>query len=158
VTLNADFNKQRGRKLDMLALGCDHGGFAIKEEIKIRLKKAGYEVKDFGCYTNSPVDYPDKALEVAHAVVNGECEKGILFCGTGIGVSIAANKVKKIRAALCADTYSARMAKEHNNANIITLGGRTTGVEVAWDIIQAYLGAEFLGGVHLARVEKIDLI
>ena len=139
----------------MIALGSDHGGFELKEAIRERLTAAGYEVRDFGCYDAVSIDYPDKALEVARAVAAGEYPCGILFCGTGIGVSIAANKVKGIRAALCSDTFSARMAKMHNNANIITLGGRVTGVELAWEMVQAYLNAEFLGGRHQNRLDKI---
>lgn len=112
-----------------IAMGCDHGGFELKEILRQRLQDEGYEVQDFGCYTPAPVEYPEIAFKVAGEVAARpqEYEFGILCCGTGIGVSIAANKVKGVRAALCADCFSARMAKEHNNANIITFGGRTTG-------------------------------
>ena len=141
-----------------IAIGCDHGGFELKEELKKRLTEAGYTVADKGIETLHSVDYPDIAVKVAHTVTEGETECGILICGTGIGMSIAANKVRGIRAALCSDCYSARMTKEHNDANIITLGARTIGVELAWEIVKAYLGAEFQGGRHAKRVEKIHQI
>ena len=138
-----------------IAIGCDHGGFELKEELKKRLTEEGYATLDQGIETLHSVDYPDIAVKVAHAVTGGEADCGILICGTGIGMSIAANKVRGIRAALCTDCYSARMTKEHNDANIITLGARTIGVELAWEIVKAYLGAEFQGGRHANRVEKI---
>ena len=138
-----------------IGIGCDHGGYEMKEELKKRLTGGGHAVTDKGIYSVSEVDYPDVAAEVAEGVVAGESDCAILVCGTGIGMSIAANKVDGIRAALVTDTFSARMAKEHNNANIITLGARTVGIELAWELVNAYLGAEFLGGKHLVRVEKI---
>lgn len=141
-----------------IALGCDHGAFALKEELIKRLTNEGYEIVDKGIKELHEVDYPDIAETVARAVVAGQADCGILCCGTGIGVSIAANKVGGVRAALCADCFSAKMAREHNNANIITLGARTTGVELAWEIVKAYLGASYLGGKHGVRVEKIDAI
>lgn len=137
-----------------IAIGCDHGGYGLKCELVSRLE-GEHEIEDFGCYSVEPVDYPDVALEVSDAVVRGMCDCGILFCGTGIGMSIAANKVQGIRAALCTDTYSARMAREHNCANIIAVGARTIGVEYAWEIVRAYLEADFLGGIHEERVKKI---
>lgn len=139
-----------------IAIGSDHGGFEYKEIIKKRLTENGHEVIDKGIATLQEIDYPDVAVEVASTVVEKECECGILICGTGIGMSIAANKVKGIRAALCADTFSARMAKEHNDANIIALGARTLGIELAVEIINAYLNAKFLGDKHLIRVNKIN--
>ncbi len=139
-----------------IAIGSDHGGFEYKEIIKKRLTEEGYEVVDKGIATLQEVDYPDVAVEVANAVVEKACDCGILICGTGIGMSIAANKVKGIRAALCADTFSARMSKEHNDANIIALGARTLGIELAYEIVKAYLGAKFLGDKHLVRVNKIN--
>ena len=139
----------------MLAIGADHGGVNLKETIKNYLNERGVEFKDFGTFGTTSVDYPDIAKEVAESIVKGECEKGILICGTGIGVSIAANKVKGIRAAHVTDTYSARMAKEHNNAQIICLGERITGCDLAVEIVKAYLDAEHLGGRHATRVEKI---
>jgi len=141
-----------------IAIGSDHGGFDLKEVIKERLTKDGYEVVDKGIETLQSVDYPDIALTVCKSVIEKECDCGILICGTGIGMSIAANKLDGIRAALCCDTYSARMAKEHNNANIITLGARTIGTELAYEIVKAYLNAQFLGGRHEVRVNKIDKI
>ncbi len=139
----------------MLAIGADHGGVNLKEIIKNYLAERGIEVKDFGTFGTTSVDYPDIAKKVADSIVNGECENGILVCGTGIGMSIAANKVDGIRAAHVTDTYSARMAKEHNNAHIICLGERITGCDLAIEIVKAYLDAEHLGGRHGVRVEKI---
>ena len=138
-----------------IAMGCDHGGFLLKENLKERLIADGYEIEDLGIDCGGEIDYPDKAVEVAQNVIQGKSDCGIIICGTGIGVSIAANKVDGVRAALCVDTFSARMAREHNDANIITLGERTTGVEVAYEIVKAYLNAEFLGGKHKTRVDKI---
>ena len=139
-----------------IGIGCDHGGFELKEELKRRLLADGYEVTDKGLETLHEVDYPDIAVAVASGVTAGEYDCAILICGTGIGVSIAANKVPGIRAALCSDCFSARMAGEHNDANIITLGARTVGVELAWEIVKSYLGASFLGGKHQVRVDKIN--
>ena len=139
----------------IIAIGCDHGGFELKNEIIKHLEGNGIEVKDFGCYDTNSVDYPDIAKVVCESVVSGESEKGILVCGTGIGMSIAANKVKGIRAALLSDTFSAKMTAAHNNSNVIALGGRVLGVELAKDIVDAYLSSEFLGGRHQTRVDKI---
>lgn len=139
----------------MIAIGCDHGGFELKGHIMNHLKEIGVEFKDFGCYDENSVDYPDIAEKVGKAVVAGECENGILICGTGIGISIAANKIDGVRAALCGDVYSAKMTKQHNNANIICLGGRVTGRELAFMIVDAWLDAEFEGGRHQNRVDKI---
>ncbi len=138
-----------------IAIGSDHGGFSLKEVIKKYLIEKGYEVKDFGCFSEESVDYPDYAKKVAQAVAKGEYSVGVLMCGTGIGISIAANKVKGIRAALCHDGLTARLAKQHNNANIICIGGRTTGVETAKDIVDNWLNSEFEGGRHLRRINKI---
>ncbi len=139
----------------MIAIGCDHGGFELKNELIRHLKENNVEIKDFGCYTTDSVDYPDIAEVVCESVVSGECEKGILVCGTGIGMSIAANKIKGIRAALLSDTFSAKMTAAHNNSNVIALGGRVTGPELAKEIVDAYLSSEFLGGRHQNRVDKI---
>ncbi len=138
-----------------IAIGSDHGGFKLKEIIKEYLINKGYSVSDLGCYSEDSVDYPDYAEKVARAVANGEYDLGVLMCGTGIGISIAANKVKGIRAALCHDGLTARLAKQHNNANIICIGGRTTGIETAKDIIDNFLESEFEGGRHLRRINKI---
>lgn len=142
----------------MLAIGCDHGGFELKQTIMAYFDEVGIEYKDFGCYNTDSVDYPDIAEPVCNAVVSGECEKGVLVCGTGIGMSIAANKIKGIRAALLSDTFSAQMTAEHNNSNVIALGGRVISDKLAIDIIKAYLAAEFQGGRHIARLEKIRLL
>lgn len=142
----------------MIAIGCDHGGFALKQHILQYLKTCGYEFKDFGTYDESAVDYPDIALEIACLVASKQYERGILICGTGIGVSIAANKVPGIRAAVCNDIYSARMAKEHNDVNVLTFGGRVLGEGLAIDIVKAWLEAEFQGGRHQIRVDKISEI
>lgn len=139
----------------MIAIGSDHGGFQLKNELIKYLESKDIDIKDFGCYTEDSVDYPDIAEIVCDSVVSGECEKGILVCGTGIGMSIAANKIKGIRAALLNDTFSARMTVAHNNSNVIALGGRVVGPELAKDIVDAYLNSEFLGGRHQARVDKI---
>lgn len=141
-----------------IVIGCDHGGFEMKEELRNRLAEEGYEVQNAGIETLHPVDYPDIALKVAHTVTSGAADLGILVCGTGIGMSIAANKVHGIRAALVTDCFSAKMAKEHNDANVITLGARTVGIELAWEIVKAYLSVEFLGDKHAVRVEKINQI
>ena len=139
----------------MLAIGSDHGGFELKEHIKKYLDEKGIEYKDFGCYDENSVDYPDIAKKVCDAINNKECVNGILVCGTGIGISIAANKINGIRAAHCHDIYSAEMTKRHNNANVICMGGRVIGRELAFKIVDAWLGAEFEGGRHQTRIDKI---
>ncbi len=139
----------------MIAIGCDHGGFELKGHIMEHLKEKGIEFKDYGTYSEESVDYPDCAKPVCEAVQNGTAERGILICGTGIGISIAANKYKGIRAALCSDVYSAKMSKQHNNANIICLGGRVTGRELAFMIVDTWLETEFEGGRHENRIAKI---
>ncbi len=141
-----------------VAIGSDHGGFRLKTEIIAYLKEQGIDYKDFGTYSTDSVDYPDFARAVAEAVAGGKFERGILCCGTGIGVSIAANKVAGIRAALCHDTFSARMAGEHNMANIITMGERVIGFGLARDIVRAWMKAKFAGGRHAQRLEKIAAI
>ncbi len=142
----------------MIAIGADHGGFELKEHIKRHLDELGLEYKDYGTYSEDSIDYPDCAAPVCRAVQDGAADKGILICGTGIGISIAANKHKGIRAALCGDVYSAEMTKRHNNANVICLGGRVTGRELAFMIVDAWLNAEFEGGRHADRVAKIHKI
>lgn len=138
----------------MIAIGCDHGGLNLKKYLTENLEKEGYEFRDFGTYTEESCDYPDIAKAVCDAVKES-CDCGILICGTGIGMSIAANKVKGIRAAHVTDTFSARMAKEHNNAQIICLGERITGADLGLEIARAYLKAEHQGGRHTNRVQKI---
>ncbi|MBQ3038727.1 MAG: ribose 5-phosphate isomerase B [Clostridia bacterium] len=142
----------------MIAIGSDHGGFELKTHIINHLKEKGLEIKDFGCYDENSVDYPDIAQAVAASITGGECENGILICGTGIGISIAANKINGIRAAHCHDVYSAEMTKRHNNANIICMGGRVVGRELAFMIVDAWLGAEFEGGRHQNRIDKIHAL
>ena len=139
----------------MIAIGCDHGAFNLKNAVKKYLEERGLEVKDFGIYEEGRVDYPDIAEVVCKSIVSGECEKGILLCGTGIGISIAANKIKGIRAAVCNEVYCAKMAKCHNNANVITMGGRVVGEDVALEIVSAWLDSEFMGGRHQQRIDKI---
>ncbi|HWR06840.1 ribose 5-phosphate isomerase B [Sporomusa sp.] len=138
-----------------VAIGSDHGGFRLKEEIKALFTEMKVDSHDFGTYTPDSVDYPDIACQVAGAVANGEYDRGIIVCGTGIGVNIAANKVKGIRAALCHDVFSAQMSREHNDANILTLGERVIGAGLARMIVEVWLKAEFAGGRHACRVEKI---
>lgn len=139
----------------MIAIGCDHGGLNLKENIKNYLDEKGLSYKDFGTYDEKSCDYPDIAQKVCQSVVSSESEMGILVCGTGIGMSMAANKIDGIRAAHVTDTFSAKMTKEHNDANVICLGERITGVGLAIEIVEAYLGAEFQGGRHATRVKKI---
>ena len=141
-----------------IALGSDHGGLSLKEEIIKHLKSKNIEVTDFGTHTEDSCDYPDYALKVAEEVVAGNFELGILVCGTGIGVSICANKVPGIRAALCGDTFSAHATREHNNANILTLGERTIGTGLALDIVDTFINAKFLGARHQIRIDKITEI
>lgn len=142
----------------MIAIASDHGGYDLRIQIINYLQEKGYEYKDFGTCDCKSVDYPDYGLMVAEAVKNGECEKGIIVCGTGLGISIAANKVPGIRAALCTDSFMARMSREHNDANILALGGRVVGVELALDIVDTWMKAEFQGGRHKTRVDKITEI
>lgn len=141
-----------------LAIGCDHGGFKLKEEIKKMLEENNYDLKDFGTFSEESVDYPAVALEVARAVRDGLYDRGILICGTGIGIGIAANKLRGIRAALCHDTFSARASREHNNANILTMGERIIGAGLAKDIVNIWLETDFAGGRHSRRVEMISEI
>lgn len=138
-----------------IAIGCDHAGVKFKEQIKEYVKSLGYETEDFGAYTTDRVDYPDIAKAVCDGVLTGGCDKGILICGTGIGMSMAANKIKGIRAALCSDTYSARMTREHNDANVMAMGARVIGIDLACDIVTSFLTAEYAGGRHAVRVEKM---
>ena len=139
----------------MIALGCDHGGYELMQEVIKHLEERGLEYKNFGCYSTESVDNPVYGQAAAKAVASGECDKGIIICGTGIGISISANKIKGIRAALCHDCFSAQATREHNDANIIAFGARIVGVELAKDIVKAYLNAEFLGGRHATRVAML---
>ena len=142
----------------MIAIASDHGGFELKKEIMKHLEAKGYTLKDFGTYTTDSCDYPIYGEAAARAVASGECEKGIIICGTGIGISISANKVKGIRAALCADCYSAEYTRLHNDANILALGARTTGSGLALKIVDTFLSTEFEGGRHARRVALISEI
>jgi ribose 5-phosphate isomerase B len=140
-----------------IALGSDHAGFQLKKTIAAYLGSSGLVYEDFGVFTENSADYPDIAALVAGAVKSDQCNCGILICGTGIGMSIAANKYKGIRAALCGDTFSARYAREHNNANILTMGSRVIGSGLALAIVETYLKSSFEGGRHCRRIEKITL-
>lgn len=141
-----------------IAIGCDHGGIVLKEACIKALTELGCEYIDYGTYDNGSVDYPDYAEKVAKAIIGGECEKGILLCGTGIGIGIVANKFKGIRCAHITDTFCAQMAAEHNNANVISMGGRITTPKDAYEMVNKFLTTEFAGGRHGLRVEKISLI
>ena len=141
----------------MLALGCDHGGYALMQEIIAWLEKNNYEYKNFGTYSEASVDYPEYGKKVAHAVADGECEFGILICGTGIGISITANKVKGVRAALCTDCFCAQATREHNNANILALGGRVVGPGLALKIVETFLTTPFSNDErHIRRINMIE--
>lgn len=142
----------------MIALGCDHGGFALMREVIRYLDEHDLPYKDFGTYTEDSCDYPAIAEPVARAVAAGEFEKGILICGTGIGMSIAANKISGIRAALCTDTFSAEMTRRHNDANILVLGARVTGTGLALYILDTFLKTPFDGGRHARRVEMLSAL
>lgn len=138
-----------------IGLGSDHAGYELKEYIKEFLEKENIEYVDFGTNSTESVDYPEFGAKVAEAVRNGECDKGIICCGTGIGISISANKIPGIRCALCSDCYSARMSIEHNNANVLALGARVIGKDLAIEIVNTWLKAEFQGGKHERRINKI---
>ena len=141
----------------MIGIGSDHGGYALKQEVIAYLKEKGLEFKDFGCYDEKSCDYPEYAHAVAHAVANGECEKGILICGTGIGISISANKVKGIRCALCHDVFSAKATREHNDANILAMGGRVVGPGLALMIVDTFLNTPFSNEErHIRRINQIE--
>ena len=140
----------------MIALGCDHAGYPLKETIKAYLNSVGIQYKDFGTYSEESVDYPIYAAKTAHAVADGECEKGILCCGTGIGISIAANKVKGIRAAVCSDEYSTEMTRKHNDANILCMGARVISDEKAISLVKIFLSTEALHEErHMRRVQML---
>ena len=141
----------------MIALGCDHGGYPLMKEIIKYLDENGIAYKNFGTFSEESVDYPAYAKQVAHAVADGACEKGILVCGTGIGISIAANKVKGIRAALCGDVFSAKATRQHNDANILAMGARVTGPGLALEILKAFLETPFSNDErHIRRIRQIE--
>ena len=141
-----------------VAFGCDHAGFALKAPVVDHLKEMGFEVVDYGCYTPERVDYPVQGEKVGRAVASGECEMGVLICGTGIGISLAANRVKGIRAAVCSEPYSAELTRRHNDANIIAFGARVVGEGTACAILDAFFNAKFEGGRHATRVAMLDEI
>ena len=141
----------------MIAIGCDHGGFELKQEIMKHLEERGLEFKDFGTYDTTSTDYPIYAKKVAQAVTEGECERRILICGTGIGISIAANKIKGIRCALCTDCFMAEATRQHNNANVLALGGRVVGAGLALKIVDTFLDTPFSNDErHIRRIEGIE--
>lgn len=141
-----------------MAIACDHSALDLKEEIKALLATRGIEVEDFGTYTTDSCHYPIYGARAAQAVADGRCDLGIVICGTGIGISMAANKVKGIRCALCSDTFSAKMTRIHNNSNMLALGARVIGVELAKEIVNAWLDAEFEGGRHQVRIDMITAL
>ncbi len=141
-----------------IAIASDHAGFEMKEKVKSFLKELKHEFKDFGTQDKKPVDYPDFALKVANAVSKNECERGMLFCGTGLGMSIVANKIPGVRAVLCYDVKTAKLSREHNDANVLTLGARMIEFEKAKKIINVWLETDFLGENYSKRIEKIKEI
>ncbi|MBQ9364907.1 MAG: ribose 5-phosphate isomerase B [Schwartzia sp.] len=142
-----------------IVIGCDHGALALKTAVKNVLSElSGIEVEDIGTFTEDSVDYPDIAERLCARITSGEAERGVLLCGTGIGISIAANKIRGIRAALCCDVYSAKMARRHNDANVIALGGRVIGPGPAGEIVKAFMTESFEGGRHARRVGKITAL
>ena len=138
-----------------IAIGCDHRGLNLKKLIISFLQNAGHSYQDFGCYTADPVDYPDIAQKVGEAIASGSFDQGILVCNTGIGMSIAANKLKDIRAALCCDASAAQRARQHNDANVLCLAGENADAELALEIVKTFLSTDFEGGRHARRVNKI---
>lgn len=141
----------------MIVIGCDHGGVDLKNQMIEHLKKRGIECKDVGCYSEESCDYPVYARKVTDSITSGECELGILICGTGIGMSIAANKVKGIRAALCSDCFSAEATRQHNNANVLCMGARVIGPELAFRIADTFLDAEFSNEErHIRRISMLE--
>ncbi len=139
----------------MIAIASDHGGYALKEKVKAHLKELGYEVQDFGTDSLDSCDYPDYAAPAAKAVASGECEKGIVICTTGIGVSIVANKVRGVRCALCTDPFAAEMTRRHNDTNVLAMGAGLVGENLALRIVDTWLSTEFEGGRHQRRVDKV---
>lgn len=139
-----------------IALGCDHGGYELKEIVKKHLLEKGYEILDLGCYSTESVNYPIYGKAVGEAVVKKDADYGIVICGTGIGISIAANKVKGVRAALCMNTTMARLTREHNDANVLAFGARMVGDVLALEMVDTFLTTDFAGGRHTARVEMLE--
>lgn len=141
-----------------IALASDHGGFQLKEILREELIKQGYEVLDLGTYSEASVDYPAYGQKIGQTVVYGEADRGIAVCGTGIGISIAANKVKGVRAALCTNEMMAEMSRRHNDANVLCLGGRVIGSELAKNIVKVWLNTDFEGGRHQRRIDRFEII
>ena len=139
----------------MIALGSDHGGYDLKVQVMKHLEERGIEYKDFGCFDKSSCDYPEFGQAAARAVAEGACEKGIVICTTGIGISIAANKIRGVRCALCADTLTAEMTRRHNDANVLAMGAGVTGGNLAERILDVFLTTDFEGGRHQRRVDKV---
>ncbi|MBP3440130.1 MAG: ribose 5-phosphate isomerase B [Tidjanibacter sp.] len=139
-----------------IAIGCDHAAYTFKEEIKAYLTEKGHELLDKGCYSPERADYPDHGIAVGEAVASGEAERGVVICGSGIGISIAANKVRGVRCALCSEPLSARLSRNHNDANVLAMGARLIGLEMGKAIVDAWFEAEFEGGRHIGRIEKIS--
>lgn len=142
----------------MIVIGSDHGGFSLKEEIKKHLEARGTQYVDIGCHNTNSVDYPDIAKEACQKITDSQCEMGILICGTGIGISMAANKVKGIRAACCSDCFSAKYTRLHNNANVLCMGGRIVAPGLAEMMVDLFLDTQFEGGRHQRRIDKITAI
>jgi len=138
-----------------IAIGCDHAGFELKEDLRVYLRERGVEVFDLGTLDGAPVDYPEIGMAVAEKVSTGAIPRGILICGTGIGMSVVANRFRGVRATLCHDLYTARMSREHNDSNVLVLGGRLLGKGIAREIVGVWLEAEFLGGNHQRRLDQI---
>lgn len=141
-----------------VALAADHGGFELKEAVRLHLEETGVPYRDFGSYTSEPCDYPDMAQAACRAVVAGECGRALLFCGTGVGISMSANKIRGIRACCCSDAFSAEYTRRHNDANALCMGGRVVGPGLAVELVDAFLAAGFEGGRHARRVEKLAAI
>ena len=157
TTIRKNFENKKGSTKNMIALGCDHGGYGLMQDVIKHLEERGMEYKNYGCYSEESVDYPVYAKKVAHAVADGECERGILICGTGIGISITANKVPGIRAALCGDCFSAQATREHNDANILAMGARVTGPGLALKIVDTFLDTPFSNDErHIRRIKMIE--
>ena len=157
TTTRKDFENKKGRTKNMIALGCDHGGYELMQEVIKHLEERGLEYKNFGCYSTESVDYPVYGQAAAKAVASGECDKGIIICGTGIGISISANKIKGIRAALCHDCFSAQATREHNDANMLAMGARVIGPGLALKIVDIFLDTPFSNDErHVRRIGMIE--
>ena len=142
----------------MIAIGCDHGGFALKQEVMRHLDELGLAYVDYGTHSTASVDYPDMAVPACKAVVKGESDKALLFCGTGVGISMAANKIKGIRACCCSDSFSCEYTRRHNDANALCMGGRVVGPGLACQLVDIFLNTEFEGGRHQRRIDKLTAL